>query len=142
MIIATDKSPRVFPRGERKKTMPYNIFQIFSSATTGIITFIFCILIIIAWWKVFEKASLPGWHSIVPFLNSYDSFKISWGYGWLFLLLFIPIVNVIIWIIMTVKMGNAFRKSTLFIVGLVFLPNVFYLILGFDSSSVYYGPSN
>lgn len=117
-----------------------DLWVILTSVTSVTFMLIVYILLIIAWWKIFEKAGVPGWHSLIPFLNAYDEFKISWGNGWLFLLLLIPIVNIVIYIIMTVKMGNAFGKSTAFIVGMVFIPNLFYLILGFGSSS-YIGPS-
>jgi hypothetical protein len=104
-----------------------------------IISIILAVLLVVAWWKVFEKAGVPGWHAIIPFLNTYDEFKITFGNGWMFLLLLIPIVNLIIDIILQVKMSNAFHKGTGFAIGLIFLPYIFYLILGFDSST-YAGP--
>ncbi|MDD6429243.1 DUF5684 domain-containing protein [Candidatus Weimeria sp. HCP3S3_B5] len=97
------------------------------------------ILLIIANWKIFEKAGEPGWASLIPFYNLYVQYKIAWGNGLLFLLLLIPIVNVVISIIYEVKLAHAFGKSGGFAVGLIFLPNIFQLILGFDSSQ-YYGP--
>ena len=36
-------------------------------------------LIVIAMWKLFEKAGKPGWHAIIPFLNIYDLFQIAWS---------------------------------------------------------------
>lgn len=46
--------------------------------TFAIIALILAILTIIAYWKMFEKANKPGWHSIIPFLNIYDVFDICW----------------------------------------------------------------
>ena len=37
------------------------------------------ILQVIAYWKIFEKAGKPGWHSIIPVLNTYDQYDISWN---------------------------------------------------------------
>lgn len=50
------------------------------------------VLVIIATWKVYEKAGEPGWASLVPFYRDYVLFKISWGNGWYFLLNEIPSV--------------------------------------------------
>lgn len=48
------------------------------------------VLMIVALWKIFEKAGEPGWASLVPFYNTYELFKISWGNGWYFLLSIVP----------------------------------------------------
>ncbi|MBO4879617.1 MAG: hypothetical protein J5544_05105 [Clostridia bacterium] len=34
---------------------------------------------IVANWKIFKKAGVPGWMSIVPFLNIYKAFEIAWN---------------------------------------------------------------
>lgn len=97
------------------------------------------ILLIVAKWKIYEKAGEEGWKSIIPFYNDYILYKIVWGNGWLFLLLCIPIVNAVISIICMVKLSKAFDQSGAFAVGLIFLPNIFLLILGFGSYT-YIGP--
>ena len=66
--------------------------------------------------------------------NVYTLFKITWGSGWKFLLLLIPIANIIIMIITEVKLAKAFGKSNGFAVGLVLLSTIFMLILAFGSS--------
>ena len=116
-----------------------NYNAIITSPIYIIITLAICVMLIIAWWKVFQKAGIPGWHSIIPFLNTYDEFKIAFGNGWMFLLLLIPVVNLIIYIILEVKMSNAFGQGTGFAIGMILLPEVFYLILGFGSAQ-YVGP--
>ena len=92
------------------------------------------ILAIIAMWKIFVKAGEPGWAAIIPFYNLYVLFKITWGNGWKFLLLLIPIANIVFYIITMVKLAKAFGKSGGFAVGLVFLSVIFYCILAFDQS--------
>ena len=52
------------------------------------------VLIAAGMWKVFVKAGQPGWAAIIPFYNTYILFKITWGKGWKFLLLLIPIAAV------------------------------------------------
>ena len=110
------------------------------SAGTWVFTLLICILFIVAWWKIFEKAGEAGWKSIIPFYNYYILFKIAWGNGLLFLLMFIPFVNFIIAIILEVKLAKAYGQSGGFAVGLIFLPNIFTLILAFGSSQ-YVGPN-
>ena len=92
------------------------------------------VLGIVAMWKIFEKAGEPGWAAIIPFYNLYVLFKITWGNGWKFLLLLIPIANIVFAIITMVKLAKAFGKSGGFAVGLIFLSVIFYCILAFDHS--------
>lgn len=40
------------------------------------------ILFIIAWWKIFTKAGIAGWKSLIPFYNQYLLFRISGMSGW------------------------------------------------------------
>ena len=92
------------------------------------------VLGIVAMWKIFEKAGEPGWAAIIPFYNLYVLFKITWGNGWKFLFLLIPIANIVFAIITMVKLAKAFGKSGGFAVGLIFLSIIFYCILAFDKS--------
>jgi hypothetical protein len=93
------------------------------------------ILTIVAFWKVYTKAGEHGWASIVPFYNSYVQFRIAGVNPWLFLLLLIPLVNIVVLILVALRIGTAFGKSTLWSVFLlVLLPTIGYLILGFGSA--------
>lgn len=54
-----------------------------------------CVLSIfslVCMWKVFAKAGIPGWKALIPFYNLYCLCKLTWGIGWLFLLVFTPIL--------------------------------------------------
>jgi hypothetical protein len=59
----------------------YAIFLIF---TIGIILIVFMILAIIGEWKVFKKAGLAPWTSLIPIYNMYchivEVAKLHWGY--------------------------------------------------------------
>ena len=95
---------------------------------------------IIGMWKMFEKAGRPGWKSLIPIYNFYVLTEISGQNGWLFLLILIPGVGALIWSIMvSIKLAPAFGKSTGFAVGLILLPFIFYLILGFDKDQYVLG---
>ena len=99
-----------------------------------LLTLAIAVLGIVAMWKIFTKAGEPGWAAIIPFYNLYVLFKITWGSGWKFLLLLIPIANIVIAIITMVKLAKAFGKGGGFAVGLIFLSIIFYCILAFDDS--------
>ena len=92
------------------------------------------VLTIIALWKIFVKAGEPGWAAIIPFYNAYVLFKITWGNGWKFLLTLIPIAGIVFSIITTVKLAKAFGKGGGFAVGMIFVPVIFYCILGFGDA--------
>ena len=112
-----------------------------AGALTGYIIAILIVyvLLVIAQWKMFKKAGEAGWKALIPFYNTYILCKIVDGKGIKFLLLLIPIVNIVYLILLDIRMAKAFGKGTGFIIGLIFLPNIFYLILGFGSAE-YLGP--
>lgn len=95
--------------------------------------------IIVCLWKIFTKAHEEGWAAIVPFYRFYVLFKITWGKGWNFLLMLIPIANAIIGIITMVKLAKAFGKGGGFACGLIFLPIVFLPIMAFSNDIQYVG---
>jgi hypothetical protein len=49
--------------------------------------------------------------------------------------MFIPFVNLIIWILVTAGIAKNFGKGVGFILGLLFLPFIFFLILGFGDAT-------
>ncbi len=83
-------------------------------------------------WKVFQKAGLPGWGVLIPFYNAYLLLKVAGRPGWWLILFFIPLVNVIIWIVVSLDIAKNFGKGTLFGLGLCFLGFIFYPVLGFS----------
>jgi hypothetical protein len=107
-----------------------------AAVPASIISLVLAVLMIIALWKVFTKAGEPGWASIVPFYNTYVLFRIAGFNPWLFLLLLIPIVNVVMAIIVAIKLGAAFGKSGVWSFFLLVVFSVVgYLILGFGSAT-------
>ena len=105
-----------------------------------ITSLIVAIVEIVALWKIFEKAGVPGWHSIIPLLNAYDLTKIATGNGWLFLLCLIPCVGSLIWLILVaIKLSAAFGCGGGMIALLILIPVVGYLVLAFGSAQ-YQGP--
>ena len=76
-----------------------------------IISLVLCVFVLVCMWIVFRKAGKPGWAAIVPFYNLYVLFDITWGSGMRFLLLLIPIYNIILGIQTQVRLARAFGKS-------------------------------
>ena len=71
-----------------------------SAIVSLVVSIVVYVLLVIAMWKIFTKAGEAGWKSIIPFLNTYVLFKIAWGNGWLFLLLLVPVVDIVIYFIL------------------------------------------
>lgn len=90
-------------------------------------------------WKLFTKAGIAGWKALIPYYNSYLLHEMSWGKGWMFLCLFIPLAGWVFGIIHNVKLAKAFGQSGAFAAGLVLVPIVFLPILAFGNST-YIGP--
>lgn len=106
----------------------------------GLIGLVFAILLIAAIWKIFTKAGKPGWAAIIPFYNIIVLLEIVGRPLWWLILALIPIVNIVIGIILAIDVSKSFGKGGGFAAGLIFLPFIFYPILGFGSAQ-YQGPA-
>ena len=119
------------------------------------------LLDIIAKWRIYRKASEPGWKSLIPVYNSYVLFKRVWKTSCFWIMVvcalaaaitttlglagtaqsvmtslttFFQLLSLIISIMFNVKLARSFGKGTGFAVGLIFLNPVFMIILGFGSA--------
>lgn len=93
------------------------------------------VLVIVAAWKVYVKAGHPGWAVIVPIYNLYIWLKIASRPGWWLLLFFIPLVNIIMGIIVSIDVAKKFNKGIGFGLGLAILPFIFIPILGLGEAT-------
>ncbi|HPD33665.1 MAG TPA: DUF5684 domain-containing protein [Bacteroidota bacterium] len=109
-------------------------------STLGIIAYILIlaiviVLIIIPLWKIYIKAGKPGWASIIPIYNIIVYLEIiGKPWWWILLLIFVPVADIIFAILMTNEMSKCFGKDAGFTVGLIFLPFIFYPILGYGKA--------
>lgn len=101
-----------------------------------------CVLILSSLWKLYKKAGFPGWAAIIPYYNYYTLYKMVWGNGWLFLILFIPCANMIFEFITWFYLAKCFGKQTGFAICCLFFPIVCVPILAFDDNAQYIGPAN
>jgi len=106
----------------------------------GLFSLAVLVFYIISMWKIFVKAGKPGWAILIPFYNTLVELQIL-GRPWWFLLLiiFVPIADFVIGIIMIFDTARVFGKSTGFGFGLLFLSFIFIPILAFGDAK-YIGP--
>ena len=105
------------------------------NVTTGILSFLWYVLIAIAMWMVFKKAGWPGILALIPIVNVVILVKIAGYSGWWSLLYLIPIVNVVFSIIVAIKVGAAFGKGAAWSFFLLWLiAFIGYFIIGFGDA--------
>jgi hypothetical protein len=92
---------------------------------------IWVILVIVGGWKMYVKAGKPGWGVIIPFYNTYLLCKIAGRPGWWLILFFIPIVNVIIWLVVALGVSENFGHGAGYGILLWLFAPVMFLVLGF-----------
>ncbi len=88
-------------------------------------------------WKVFVKAGQPGWASIVPIYNLIVLLQIAGRPLWWIIFFVVPCLNmlaIVFIIIVDLDVAKAFGKSVPFAIGMIFLPIIFYPIIGFGSA--------
>jgi len=84
--------------------------------------------------NIFMKANYPWWAAFIPFYNSYVLSKIVFDKGWLFLLGFIPFVNIVYFLFLLFNLGKIF--STNRILTMIF-PVVMIPVIAFHDSCCY-----
>ena len=91
-------------------------------------------------WRVFTKAGQPGWQALIPIWNVVVVLHIAGRPAWWIVLLVVPIVNIVVLIAVAIDLAKSFGKGGGFAIGLLLLPPIFLLILGFGSAR-YVGPA-
>lgn len=135
------------------------------------------VLLIIAGWKIFEKAGEKGWKILIPIYDLYILFKIcglknwfwvvfcvtiiasiiagsnmppyvedAYGYhidpnvdltqypGYITGMIISCVVSIVAEVAIAIKLAKAFGKGVGYTLGIIFLPNIFTLILGFGKA--------
>ena len=92
------------------------------------------IFLIAAMWKVYEKANEPGWAVLIPIYAQIVQARIGGKSPWWVLAMFIPGLNLIAFFVLGFGLAERFRKSSLFGLGLVLLPFIFYPMLAFGDA--------
>ncbi len=92
------------------------------------------VLVIAGMWKVFVKAGKPGWACLIPIYNVIVLLEIAGKELWWIILFFIPVVNFVILILVSIAVAEKFGKGAGFGLGLAFLPMFFFPLLGFGDA--------
>ncbi|MDI1311769.1 DUF5684 domain-containing protein [Prosthecobacter sp.] len=92
------------------------------------------VFLIVSVWKVYTKAGEPGWACIVPIYNVIVYLKISGKPLWWIILFFIPFVNIIIALLVSIGLAKNFGKGGGFGVGIFLLGFIFMPILAFGDA--------
>ena len=96
---------------------------------------IISLVVLIAKWKIYEKAGRSGWEAIIPIYSTVVALQFLELPVWLVFLMFIPGAAFALPIVIAVKMTERFGKDTAFAIGLIFLPFIFYPILAFGDAT-------
>lgn len=107
----------------------------------GIVYLVIIIFILVAYWKIFEKAGKPGWAAIIPIYNIIILLEIVGKPWWWLILMLIPIVNIVVAIIVLHRLSLSFGNGVGFTLGLLFLGIIFFPILGFGSAKYQGAPA-
>lgn len=100
----------------------------------GLIQFAIVILTLAGMWKVYTKAGRKGWESIIPIYNLYVLTKIVKKPAYWTILMLIPFIG-IIWNIWAYNLlAKNFGKGEGTTLGLIFLPFIFFPMLGFGEA--------
>jgi hypothetical protein len=99
-----------------------------------IIDIVAIVILIVCMWIIFTRAGRPGWACIVPIYNVIVLCDMVGRSRWWTLLYFIPLVNIVAYIVLFFGLAKAFGRSDAFGVGLVLLPIIFLPILAFTGA--------
>lgn len=141
------------------------------------VSLIIGVLLIIAGWKIFEKAGEKGWKILIPIYDVYILFKICGLKNWFWAMfgviivtsimmginmppyiedtygyhidpntdftqyptfivaaIFSCVTSIVATVAISIRLAKAFGKGIGYTLGLIFLPNIFTLILGFGKA--------
>ncbi len=93
-------------------------------------------LLIISLWRIFEKGGISPWLSLIPLVNVFFLVKIAQKkYTYLFfILLLVPLINIIIWGSLAYKLSLKFDKSGFYSILLFLFPILFIPHLAFSGA--------
>ena len=127
------------PSSAQMQQMQEQMQEQMQDAAGGLLVFlvIYLVLLVIAlagMWKTFSKANIPGILAIIPIVNLFFLPQVGGNPAWWGILYFVPLVNIVIVIMVKLAIAERFNRGVGTALGLIFLPPIFYCILGFGSA--------
>jgi len=129
-----------------------------------IVLLIMLILLVVAYWKMFTKAGVAGWKSLIPLYNVYIAFKIAWKdqtafWVWLatsivygpfrdhedgvgVITIAAGILALVWWMRFCIRQAKSYGKGAGTGFAAILLPNILTQYYGLASSSTYAGPQD
>jgi hypothetical protein len=105
-----------------------------ASFIIGTVLVIFLIQVL-SFWQIFNKAGYDGWKSVIPIYNTYILSRVGNQPTWVFVLLFVPLVNIVSSMLIALGVAKAFGKGVGFaVIGLMLFSFFGYLYLGWGQS--------
>ena len=98
------------------------------------IVILFVLITFESQWKIFTKSGKKGWASIIPVYNIIVLLEIVKKPVWWLIMLIIPLVNIVFAIWITNLLSKRFGKDEGYTIGLIFLPIIFYPLLGLSKA--------
>ncbi len=95
------------------------------------------ILVAIGQWAAYKKAGKKGWAALVPIYNTIVLLEIAELPTWYVILTLLPFVNVYIMVKTYIEFVKKYRLNTVYAVGLLLAPIVFWLLIGLGTSKYY-----
>ena len=108
----------------------------------GLAVIVFAVLTVIGRWKIFTKAGHEGWKSLIPIYSDYAMFQILSMEPLLCILYQLPVSHLALRIVSRVKLAKSFKRGIGFAIGLILLPGIFEMILGFGPAKYHALPSS
>lgn len=95
------------------------------------VVYVIMVISLLGTYRLYKKAEQPGWAVMVPIYGTICLLRAGKKPEWWILLFFIPFVNIIFAVMAVHAISKAFGKDGGFTVGLIFLPFIFFPLLGF-----------
>ena len=92
------------------------------------------VLYLVAMWKIYVKAGKPGWAAIIPIYNLIVLMEIVGKPMWWFILLLIPIVNIIVGIIVCIELAKKFGQPTWHVILMILVGFIYFPWLAFSDA--------
>ena len=102
----------------------------------GILYLAIIVLMLVSWWKIFEKLGQPGWKSLIPIYNFIVLLELIRWDLWKIILFFIPLVQIVFGFLFYRDLAGRFGKGVGFTIGMLFLPIIFFPLLAFQGEVV------
>src|SRR5215470_14508882 len=81
---------------------------------TTVVEIALLVLLFAGMWKVFQKAGKPGWAAIIPIYNIIILLQIAGKPLWWIVLYFIPFVNIVAVVLVSIELAKRFGKGVAF----------------------------